>query len=113
MGGGGGGEAAGVELVLEGSAVGLGGTASEVLDVVGEHRIMVSQVSGFPRTHFDDRLGADDAPSSEMRSGQAVATFLFCVKHSRQKIGRPWVGRKGTVVSLPHCEQVARVSTRE
>src|SRR5579872_6908145 len=35
-----------------------------------------------------------------------------CWKHSRQNTGRPCVGRKGTVVSLPHCEQVVRVSTR-
>lgn len=33
-------------------------------------------------------------------------------KHSRQNTGRPWVGRKGTVVSRPHCEQTADVSTR-
>ena len=32
------------------------------------------------------------------------------MKHSRQNTGRPWVGLKGTVVSLPHCEQTARVS---
>src|SRR5579871_6195464 len=31
-------------------------------------------------------------------------------KHSRQKTGLPWVGRKGTVVSFPHCEQVVLVS---
>lgn len=35
-----------------------------------------------------------------------------CWKHSRQKTGRPCVGRKGTVVSLPHCEQVVFVSER-
>src|SRR3984893_6883986 len=35
-----------------------------------------------------------------------------CWKHSRQKTGRPWVGRKGTVVSLPHWEQVVLVSER-
>src|ERR1700737_5188042 len=35
-----------------------------------------------------------------------------CWKHSRQKTGRPWVGRKGTVVSLPHCEQLVLVSAR-
>jgi hypothetical protein len=33
-------------------------------------------------------------------------------KHSRQNTGRPCVGRKGTVVSLPHCEHVAFVSAR-
>src|ERR1700732_3306425 len=35
-----------------------------------------------------------------------------CWKHSRQKTGRPCVGRKGTVVSFPHCEQVVLVSER-
>src|SRR5262245_21283449 len=35
-----------------------------------------------------------------------------CWKHSRQKTGRPWVGRKGTVVSFPHCEQLVLVSVR-
>src|SRR5690349_19801336 len=33
-------------------------------------------------------------------------------KHSRQKTGRPWVGRNGTVVSLPQAEQLVLVSTR-
>jgi hypothetical protein len=42
---------------------------------------------------------------------QAVATCRFCWKHSRQNTGRPCVGLKGTVVSLPHSEQVVRVST--
>jgi len=31
-------------------------------------------------------------------------------KHSRQYTGRPCVGLNGTVVSLPHCEQVVMVS---
>src|SRR5438105_1298406 len=35
-----------------------------------------------------------------------------CWKHSRQKTGRPCVGRKGTVVSFPHCEQLVLVSER-
>src|ERR1700751_920312 len=35
-----------------------------------------------------------------------------CWKHSRQNTGRPCVGRKGTVVSFPHCEQVVFVSAR-
>src|SRR5436190_13303085 len=33
-------------------------------------------------------------------------------KHSLQKTGRPCVGLKGTVVSLPHAEHVVTVSTR-
>ena len=35
-----------------------------------------------------------------------------CWKHSRQNTGRPCVGRKGTVVSFPHCEQLVLVSAR-
>ena len=35
-----------------------------------------------------------------------------CWKHSRQNTGRPCVGRKGTVVSFPHCEQLVLVSDR-
>src|SRR5713101_417010 len=35
-----------------------------------------------------------------------------CWKHSRQKTGLPCVGRNGTVVSLPHCEQFVLVSVR-
>src|SRR5271165_2146815 len=35
-----------------------------------------------------------------------------CWKHSRQNTGRPWVGRNGTVVSFPHCEQLVLVSER-
>src|SRR5436190_584371 len=41
----------------------------------------------------------------------APANFR-CWKHSLQNTGRPCVGRNGTVVSLPHAEQVACVSTR-
>src|SRR6185503_5877562 len=33
-------------------------------------------------------------------------------KHSLQNTGRPWVGLKGTVVSLPQFEHVVTVSTR-
>src|SRR5580765_4605673 len=33
-------------------------------------------------------------------------------KHSLQNTGRPCVGLKGTVVSLPHAEQLVTVSTR-
>jgi hypothetical protein len=41
----------------------------------------------------------------------APANFR-CWKHSLQNTGRPCVGRNGTVVSLPHAEQVVWVSTR-
>jgi hypothetical protein len=47
------------------------------------------------------------------RKGQALAAVVRrCWKHSRQKTGRPCVGLKGTVVSLPQAEQLVRVSTR-
>ncbi|SPE21917.1 hypothetical protein SBA7_100025 [Candidatus Sulfotelmatobacter sp. SbA7] len=51
---------------------------------------------------------ADRRP--EPRFNQAEATVRFPWKQSRHNTGRPWVGRKGTVVDLPHCEQVAGVS---
>jgi len=114
VGGGGAGQAASFELAFEGGAVGLSGAASEICDVKGGHGIMVAQAA--------ELCGHTSIPSAggnlachhrgEDDASQAVATFLFWVKHSRQRIGRPWVGRKGTVVSLPHWEQVARVSTR-
>src|SRR5581483_5280148 len=43
---------------------------------------------------------------------QALAACRLSRKHSRQKIGLPCVGRKGTVVSLPHWEHTALVSIR-
>ena len=48
-----------------------------------------------------------------MSSYRAPAAVVFLAwKHSRQNTGRPCVGLNGTVVSLPHCEQLVRVSTR-
>jgi hypothetical protein len=44
--------------------------------------------------------------------GYAAPIALRCWKHSRQNTGRPCVGRKGTVVSFPHCEQFVFVSER-
>ena len=46
------------------------------------------------------------------RANHAAPKARRCWKHSRQKTGRPCVGRKGTVVSLPHWEQVVFVSER-
>ena len=40
-----------------------------------------------------------------------AAEVRFCWKHSRHSTGRPCVGLKGTVVSLPQAEQLVRVST--
>src|SRR5436309_4267704 len=40
----------------------------------------------------------------------AAPIALRCWKHSRHSTGRPCVGRNGTVVSFPHCEQFVRVS---
>src|SRR5262252_6565721 len=55
------------------------------------------------------------AESGERQTFPTYAGELIdrrCWKHSRQKTGRPCVGRKGTVVSLPHCEQLVFVSAR-
>ena len=113
MGGGSASEAACFELAFEGGAVGLSSAASEVFYVEGSHGIIVAQVTELcGHTSIPVQLAAGCAPSSEKMMGQAVATFFFCVKHSRHRIGRPCVGRNGTVVSLPHWEQVARGSTR-
>src|ERR1700752_5179353 len=35
-----------------------------------------------------------------------------CWKHSRQKTGRPCVGRNGTVGSFPQCDRLVLVSAR-
>lgn len=50
--------------------------------------------------------------TSLLRLCYAAPSALRCWKHSRQKTGRPCVGRKGTVVSFPHCEQLVFVSER-
>ena len=42
----------------------------------------------------------------------AAPIALRCWKHSLQNTGRPCVGRMGTVVSFPHCEQLVLVSER-
>src|SRR5258708_12728023 len=42
----------------------------------------------------------------------AAPIALRCWKHSRQNTARPCVGRKGTVVSFPHCEQFVFVPHR-
>src|SRR5438034_5663236 len=55
----------------------------------------------FLTSHLELRLLAYAAPMARRRW-----------KHSLQKTGRPWVGRKGTVVSFPHCEQLVLVSVR-
>src|SRR5271167_3440726 len=52
---------------------------------------------------------------ARLQSGkvQALAAVARrCWKHSLQRTGRPCVGLKGTVVSLPQAEQLVRVSTR-
>src|SRR6185295_6192661 len=49
--------------------------------------------------------------SGESQTPPAPANFRDW-KHSLQKTGRPCVGLKGTVVSLPHAEHVVIVSTR-
>jgi hypothetical protein len=49
-------------------------------------------------------------PQLSENNNQALTTCRPCWKHSRQSTGRPCVGRNGTVVSFPHCEQFVRVS---
>src|SRR5216684_8570404 len=51
-------------------------------------------------------------PSNFQSLNHAAPMARRCWKHSRQKTGRPWVGRNGTVVSLPHWEQLVLVSER-
>jgi hypothetical protein len=54
-----------------------------------------------------------DTPSLHIsNSNYAAPIDLLAWKHSRQNTGRPCVGRNGTVVSLPHCEQFVFVSAR-
>src|SRR5580658_10194127 len=68
-----------------------------------------------PTVAFARRTGISRTvvPESATAGQPAVAPVAFLVwKHSRQNTGRPCVGRKGTVVSRPHCEQMAEVSTR-
>jgi len=99
-----------LELAFESGAVGLGGAATEILYVISGHVLMVTHPGGLigrsqpsrARSHFTGRRAARD---------QAEAAVLRDWKHSRQNTGRPCVGRKGTVVSFPHPEQMAWVST--
>src|SRR6185295_7317932 len=64
----------------------------------------------------DRGSGSDDCDricelTDARKSGHTYIAFR-CWKQSLQYTGRPCVGRKGTVVSFPHCEHVAVVSTR-
>jgi hypothetical protein len=60
----------------------------------------------------EEDLAADSGNRLQVfDQNQADAGCRFCWKHSRQNTGRPCVGLNGTVVSLPHSEQVVRVST--
>ena len=91
------------ELAFHRGAVGLGGPAAKILYVEAGHAPMVTETGS-------GRLsGADTQP---VGPGYADAICRRCWKHSRQNTGRPCVGLNGTVVSLPHCEQLVRVSTR-
>src|SRR5437867_3748540 len=57
------------------------------------------------------RATRSDAECPESYTPPAPAN-LRDWKHSLQKTGRPCVGLKGTVVSLPQAEHVVTVSTR-
>jgi hypothetical protein len=58
--------------------------------------------------------GSPRLPTSKsvLQSYAVALAAFFPVKHSRQSTGRPCVGLKGTVVSLPQAEHSVRVSTR-
>src|SRR3954462_10512133 len=58
---------------------------------------------------IDESVGSE--PWSAGQALPAPANFRDW-KHSLQNTGRPCVGLKGTVVSLPHAEQFVTVSTR-
>jgi len=62
------------------------------------------------KTSKSSRSGLQCCTEVRLSSIHAEAAGRFCWKQSRHSTGRPWVGLKGTVVSLPHCEQMARVS---
>jgi hypothetical protein len=61
-----------------------------------------------------DRAREIQKPRNRSKDNRSHAAPMArrCWKHSRQKTGRPCVGRKGTVVSFPHCEQLVLVSAR-
>ena len=58
--------------------------------------------------------GEPDSGGTEDAEGGVATSCPACAfwKHDRQSTGRPWVGRKGTVVSMPQAEQWVRVSVR-
>jgi len=105
-----------LELTFERGAVGLGGAATEVFYVISGHISMLAhRVARIPtRGRFPllAKLARKWGTAQRGRPpNQAEAAGLRAWKHSRQNTGRPCVGRNGTVVSLPHPEQTAWVST--
>ena len=99
-----------LELAFEGGAVSLRGAAAKVLYVVSGHDPMVPHPLQSPQKGNVKGRGRG-RPRDIARADQAEAAVRRDIKHSRQKTGRPCVGRKGTVVCFPHPEQVAWVST--
>src|SRR5208283_540508 len=74
-----------------------------------QHSVRHNRDTGLSRASMARRLALLNDWDT---AGQAVAAVVRrCWKHSRQKTGRPCVGLKGTVVSLPQPEQLVRVST--
>src|ERR1700719_1097428 len=68
-----------------------------------------------PRSHKRASAAQDKHPCGppnfhQGKTSQAFTACRPCWKHSRHSTGRPCVGRNGTVVSFPHCEQLVRVS---
>ena len=60
---------------------------------------------------WSERSAAGAADVSRFAAPAEGGRFIW--KHERHSTGRPWVGLKGTVVSIPHAEHIVRVSVRE
>jgi hypothetical protein len=64
-----------------------------------------SALAQLPVLAVPEDVGGATGPAG---AGSCPACIFW--KHDRQSTGRPWVGRKGTVVSSPQAEQWVRVS---
>src|SRR5437879_1071959 len=70
---------------------------------------MISALTGF----ISALVVAAMSRSVAAAAGTEASAGRLAWKHWRQSTGRPWVGLKGTVVSMPHSEHAVRVSVRE
>lgn len=82
------------------------------MTIISELAAMRSLLAAAPTS---SGVGAVVCPFPDVGEGAVTAGSLRCLfwKHCRHRTGRPCVGLKGTVVSMPHSEQVVRVSVRE